>query len=259
MADSKTKARHPDVNTALHVLKGAIVKVLHTPLTTSTQAQKRDEGRIAVEYTLPEAPTKDVLDQIQDLANKKINEKVEIQYFKMDRAAAEDKYRKNPVNETFIYDKFPVPASVTEVMIVEIPEWNVNCSSGPLVKNTGDIKPIKIDRVNLRTDKKELEFVFKLVNEAPAQKKTEVAQTKAKAPVAPAVSQKDNDNVNVITDLVMEEIFAELKKLHVDLQQKEEIVKAISGPRIASKLSILKNTAFSHGFTCQPEKTKMLR
>lgn len=61
------------------------MKVLHTPLTTSTDAQKKDEGRIAVEYSLPNPPTQQQLDQIQELANNKIKENVEIKYFKMNR------------------------------------------------------------------------------------------------------------------------------------------------------------------------------
>jgi hypothetical protein len=35
------------VNTALHIVKGAIVKVLHTPITTTTDAFKKDEVLIS--------------------------------------------------------------------------------------------------------------------------------------------------------------------------------------------------------------------
>jgi len=45
------KDRTPEVDTALHVIKGAIVKVLHTPITVTT-ASKKNEGRLTVEYEL---------------------------------------------------------------------------------------------------------------------------------------------------------------------------------------------------------------
>lgn len=106
------------------MLKGAIVKVLHTPLTTSTEASKRGEGRIAIDFSQHGAPpTEQQLKQIEKLANEKIKENVEIKYFKMERAEAEAKYKARPVNETYLYDKFPVPAEITELSIVEIADW----------------------------------------------------------------------------------------------------------------------------------------
>jgi len=258
MADPK-KVRHPDVNTALHVLKGAIVKVLHTPLTTGTEAQKKNEGRISVEYSLDNAPTKEQLNKIEELANDKIKEKVEIKYFKMERSAAEEKYSKNLVNETYIYDKFPVPPEIKEVNIVEIPDWNVNCSAGPLLSNTGEIKPIKIKRTNHRATKKELEFVFELVesNSTPTEQKPATKTTNAKTKLNTA-PQKEYDNVMSITNSILEEVFKELKLQGVDLKEKEALVSKTLTPRIEQKLTTLKNTAYGHGFSCAPDRTKML-
>lgn len=38
------KHRTPQVATALHILKGAVVKVLHTPLTTSVKYEGKTRG-----------------------------------------------------------------------------------------------------------------------------------------------------------------------------------------------------------------------
>lgn len=62
------------------------MQVLHTPLTTSTEAHKRDEGRLAVQLNDGQGePTPEQLKLIEELANRKIDENVEIKVFKMDR------------------------------------------------------------------------------------------------------------------------------------------------------------------------------
>jgi len=77
----------------------------------------------------------------------------------MKRTEAEERY-KNKVNNTFIYDKFPVPASITELNIIEIPEWNVNCCKGPHVKNTSDLGALLILQNKFRPKKNEWEIKF---------------------------------------------------------------------------------------------------
>jgi Ser-tRNA(Ala) deacylase AlaX len=47
--------------------------------------------------------------------------------------------------------------------IVHIPDWNINCCGGNHVARTGDVKGIKIARINHREPKKELEFVIEVV------------------------------------------------------------------------------------------------
>jgi len=236
------------------------VKVLHTPLTTSTEASKKNEGRIAVEYSELNPPTNEQLSKIEDLANSKIKERVPIQYFKMNRTEAEEKYKKNPVNETFIYDKFPVPPEITEVNIVEIPDWNINCSAGPLLTNTGDVKPISIKRTNHRVAKKELEFVFELVESEVA---PQINLESKKLTKEKESNQKNNNNDSAITNTVeiLDEIFAELKNQGIDVKGKEERIREIISPRIEQKLTILKNTAFANGFICTPSnlRTKIIQ
>jgi len=246
--NSKQKQRHPDVNSALHIIKGAIVKVLHTPLTTSTEAQKRGEGRISVEYTLPEPPSEDQVKRIEKLSNDKIKENVPLKYFTMGRKEAEEKYRKNLVNETFIYDKKPVPEQLTELSIVEIPEWNVNCSAGPLLKTTGEVPPIVNVRINHRPQKKEIEFVFSLQLETPSAKKPEstpVSTTKR-------FETEESDNVQAVAEKIMQDMFSLLEQKGIPVKEKQKEIENVLRARVQEKLTTLKNTAYTRGMYCIP-------
>jgi len=243
------KVRHASVNTALHVIKGAIVQVLHAPLTTSTEAHKKDEGRITIEFT--KEPTKEQLQKIEDLSNQKIRENVEIRYFKMDRAEAEEKYSKAPVNETFIYDKFPVPAEVKELNIVEIPDWNVNCSVGPLLKSTGELNGIKIKRINFRSTKNEVEFVFGLESSSPS--KTNQSQ-KQKEEIPTKIDYTD---VKIMAENLVKECLTEVKSNGIDLKDKEQNLKQSLQFKVEQKLTLLKNASYSQGFSSTPNQTQM--
>ncbi|HLD42159.1 MAG TPA: hypothetical protein VJB06_03915 [archaeon] len=95
--------QNPKVDSALHVLKGAVQKVLDTPLTTSVYAEGNN-GRLTVEYEAK--PTEEHMKKIESLANGKIKENVAIKMFDMDRKETEQKYGK------IIYDKFPIPEKI---------------------------------------------------------------------------------------------------------------------------------------------------
>ena len=132
----------------MHIIKGAIVKVFNTPVTTTVNASKPTEGRIAVEWgTDQKVPTEAELRRVEKLANDIIQANVEVTVTEMSRKEAEDKYRNNLVNSTFIYDKFPVPASVQRVNVLEIKDWNVNCCVGTHLKTTGQVRFIKVSEV----------------------------------------------------------------------------------------------------------------
>jgi len=256
----KEKQKFPEVNTALHILKGAVVKVLHTPLTTTTDSFKPNEGRLCVEYKEATAPTKEQLDKIEELANQKIKENVEILYFPMNRAEAEEKYTKNLVNETFIYDKFPVPPQIKEVKIVEIPDWNVNCSVGPLLKRTGEIRQLKVKKTNHRANKQELEFVFELSGTVVSAS-GEPSKEAAKAPEPEKKPEPSNlhlDNVHIVGGAILDEFFASLKANGVEITpEKEKAIRRQMNASVETKLTILKNTAFGRGATCKPEQSSI--
>jgi alanyl-tRNA synthetase len=142
---------NPKVDSALHVLKGAVQKVLGAWLTTSVFAEG-NKGRLAVEYK--GKPSRDQIEEIERLANRKIAEDLDIEMFEMDREEAEREFG------SIIYDKFPVPSTVKRLTITRIKDWNVNCCLGPHVRSTGEIGRIKILKWRSRQSRKELEISF---------------------------------------------------------------------------------------------------
>ncbi len=147
------KAQNPKVDSALHVLKGAVERVLGTPLTTSVYAEGNN-GRLTVEFG--ESPTEEQIAEIENLANQKIAENVPIETFEMDRAEAEEKFGKA------MYDKYPVPEHIKKLSILRIKDWNLNCCIGPHLNTTGEIGSIKIIKVRPRLARKELEISFEV-------------------------------------------------------------------------------------------------
>jgi alanyl-tRNA synthetase len=144
---------NPKVDSALHVLKGAVEKVLSASLTTSVYAEE-NKGRLTVEYE--QKPTEEEMQEIEKLANDKINENVPIEMFEIQRTEAEEKYG------NAMYDKFPVPDHVKKLTLTRIADWNLNCCLGPHVENTGEIGALKIRKYRARPGKKSLEISFEL-------------------------------------------------------------------------------------------------
>jgi alanyl-tRNA synthetase len=144
---------NPRIDSALHVLKGAVEKVLGTPLTTSVYAEE-NKGRLTVEYE--GSPTEEQVREIEALTNQKIEEDVPIERMEMDRQEAEEKFG------NIIYDKFPVPPHVKRLTITRIDGWNMNCCLGPHVKTTGEIGPLRITHHRARPNRKELEISFEV-------------------------------------------------------------------------------------------------
>ncbi len=147
--------KNPKIDSALHVLKGAVQKVLGASLTTNVyESLDEAQGRLTVEFN--RKPTDQEIAEIEKLANEKIKENVEIKHFDMARRDAEEKYGDS------IYDKFPVPAHIKNMKILEIPDWNVNCCIGQHTKTTGEVGKIKLRKVKFRDTKQILEIGFKI-------------------------------------------------------------------------------------------------
>jgi alanyl-tRNA synthetase len=263
----KQKNRTPQVATALHILKGAIVKVLHTPLTTAVRYDGKTRGRLAVEYTHEQPPTEADVKKIETLANEKIKENVPIEIKQMERKAAEEYYRAHPVNETFIYDKYPVPSHVNTLNILTIPDWNVNCVTGPYLSRTGELNGLKILRLNHRPQKRELEFCFELL---PASTGKQSPETKVNDSPVPSVAPSGHVNgttaVNVnsrsrstldsetsaavsdsLSKIVLEELAAILSADTLPPALREEFHQRLMR-RFEPLVTAVKNTAYARGF-----------
>jgi alanyl-tRNA synthetase len=264
------KARIPEIDTALHIVKGAIVRVLKTPLTVSTECSKPHEGRLAVQWSESRAPTKEEVNQILELTNNKIRENVDVLVTEMDRKEAEEKF-KNGVNSTFIYDKFPVPAQIQKVNVVLIDDWNVNCCVGTHLKKTGDVRFVNSLRFNHRPQKQELEFIFSF-NEKDVSTNTSKGsssaapesggkkqETTSQAPqqnVSPNTKAREFevDNVDAVSDKILDEVLQALQQVSDQgkafsvSQEMSKTLRSTLQPKISHHLILLKNASFSKGF-----------
>jgi len=140
-------------HSAVHVMKGAVQRVLGAKLTSSVYVSG-SHGRLTVQ--LDRKPTDDELARIEQAANDKVAEGAEVLEFEMEKEEAEGHFGDE------IYDLFPVPSGVTRLKIVRIPDWNVNCCNERHVENTLQIGRIKLGKHRFRNSKRELEIEFDL-------------------------------------------------------------------------------------------------
>ena len=77
----KIKCHSALLDSALHVVKGAVVKVLNTPLTTSVSYRNAKQARLVVEYKSEISPTDEQLQEIQRLSNEIIQKKIAVSVF----------------------------------------------------------------------------------------------------------------------------------------------------------------------------------
>jgi len=142
-------------HTALHILKGAVRKVLGAKWTASVFVTG-NKGRLTVQYD--RKPTPEELQKIEELANEKIKENAEIKIHVLSRDEAEKRWGDE------IYDLFPIPEHIKELSVLEIENWNLNACKEHHTKTTGEVGEIKLTKVRFRNAKKLLELSF-IVNE----------------------------------------------------------------------------------------------
>jgi alanyl-tRNA synthetase len=140
-------------HTAVHVIKGAIQKVLGARWTVSVHVSGT-HGRLTVQFD--RKPTDEEVARIEREANYKVSEGAEVVEFEMEKDEAEGHFG------DAMYDLFPVPSSVTRLRIVRIPEWNINCCMENHVDNTSQVGRIRLGAPRFRNSRRELEFEFEL-------------------------------------------------------------------------------------------------
>lgn len=148
--EKSTDAR---THTALHVLKGAVFKVLGAKWTASVWA-KGSRGRLTVQFERKPEPEEEA--RVEEEANRKIREDAPIEELEISRAEAEDRWG------DAIYDLFPLPASITRLKILHIPGWNVNACKEAHTRTTGKIGSIRIVKTRYRPSKKLLELSYEI-------------------------------------------------------------------------------------------------
>ena len=140
-------------HTALHIVKGAIVKVLGKDAKWSTSTNiNGNHGRIAVEFN--RKPSEQEKKDIQRQVDLKIMEDAPIELHRMNRKDAEERWG------DWIYDKFPLPDTIQEISIFHLPEWNVNACNKQHTASTGEVGSIKITKTRYRNSKNVLEVSF---------------------------------------------------------------------------------------------------
>jgi alanyl-tRNA synthetase len=138
-------------HTALHVLKGAVVRVLGAEWTAGV-AVDGTHGRLTVQFD--RKPTDEELAEIEELANEKIREDAPVEELELDRAVAEGRWGDG------IYDLFPLPASITRLRVFHLPGWNVNACNKEHTTSTGEIGSLRIAKARFRAGKGLLEISY---------------------------------------------------------------------------------------------------
>lgn len=144
-------AMNVKTHTALHVLKGAVQKVLNAKWTAGVWVEGSN-GRLTVQFD--RKPTEEELQRIEMEASGKIQENQPIKEYFMKREKAETLW-----GDT-IYDLFPIPEHIQELKIVHIKDWNINACKEEHTKTTGDIETITLRKVRFRKKKQLLEISF---------------------------------------------------------------------------------------------------
>ena len=143
-------------HTALHVIKGAVVKVLGKKAKwTASIHVNGNRGVLAVKFN--RKPTPEEIAEIERLANEKVKENVPIEVYELPRDEAERRFGEE------MYDLFPVPEDVKTLKVVLIGGWNVNACNKEHTKTTGEIGEIKIRKVRFRRSRELLEISFEVL------------------------------------------------------------------------------------------------
>lgn len=138
-------------HTALHILKGAVQKVLGAKWTTGVSTHG-SHGRLTVQFD--RKPTEDEIHRIEELANEKVRADDPIEIHGLTRREAEERWG------NAIYDLFPLPEHIKELTIFELPGWNVNACNKEHTASTGPVGAIKISKARYRATKQLLEISF---------------------------------------------------------------------------------------------------
>ena len=143
-------------HTALHILKGAVVKVLgEDALWTAGTYVNNNHGRLTIKFN--RKPSIEEMKMIEDMANKKIKEAADIEVIELDREEAERRFGR------IIYDLYPVPKDIKILRIVHIENWNINACNKEHTVKTGDVGKIVIKKTRFRKNKGLLEISFDII------------------------------------------------------------------------------------------------
>ncbi len=144
-------------HTALHVVKGAVVKVLgESAKWTASTYVKGSRGVLTVKFD--RKPTPEEIAGIERLANEKVKENAPVMVYELPRDEAEKRFGED------MYDLFSIPPEVTTLNVVVVEGWNVNACNKEHTRTTGEIGEIKIRKVRFRRGRGLLEISFDVLD-----------------------------------------------------------------------------------------------
>ena len=138
-------------HTAIHIVKGAVVKVLGAKWSASAYSSGA-HGGLAVQ--IDRKPTDEEIRLIEEKANKKVKDNQSIEIFEISKKDAEARWGDE------IYDLFPLPEELTMLKVLSIPNWNLNTCGKQHTATTGEVGAIKIVKWRYRAQKQLLELSF---------------------------------------------------------------------------------------------------
>jgi alanyl-tRNA synthetase len=149
-ASSGKSAEEVRAHSAVHVLKGAVTKVVgprHVTFGEEGVLKFRSEAPVSAQD----------LGKIGAAANRKIAEDEEILEFSMDRQEAEGHFG------TGIYDLSQAPEGAALLSVVRIPDWDASHCPRAHVDTTGSIGAIRMDGASFDERAKEVVLRFHLL------------------------------------------------------------------------------------------------
>ena len=156
-----TRPAGPDeavTHTALHVLKGAAVRVLGEGARwTAGTYVSGNHGRLTLKFD--RKPTREEIAMVEEIANDRIAGDLRVEIAELPREEAERVYG------DAIYDLFPVPDDVRVLRVVVVRDrdgsiWNVNACNKEHLESTGGIGRLRIGDARFRPSRGLLEIPF---------------------------------------------------------------------------------------------------
>eukprot|EP00922_Rhytidocystis_sp_ex-Travisia-forbesii_P022423 GHVS01032831.1.p1 GENE.GHVS01032831.1~~GHVS01032831.1.p1 ORF type:complete len:612 (+),score=106.08 GHVS01032831.1:272-2107(+) len=153
---SKHTSRNAYVDTALHVLKGALCTALQLPTGRSTQSVKfaKDMKGVLTVGPVKAEPTEEEQRLISELIRQKIAENMPLRVFSLNRSMAEKMYG------DCIYDEFGVPKTIQKLRLVVLEEWNINANVFPVLRSTAMLGAVEVSKYKFTEEKQTLGVHF---------------------------------------------------------------------------------------------------
>jgi len=141
----------------MELVKGALAGVLGFKLGRTTAGIKfseGDKGRLIIDIQRDSQPTPAEMQQVVDVIQQKIASDEPCFTLSLARSEAEEKF------QDCMYDKFEVPAHITDLNLFYMPGFMLHCSPDTYLDSCGGVGTIEFQKHKFRANKKELEIQF---------------------------------------------------------------------------------------------------